>query len=356
MSMATQRNFILFQTDITAAYLESYLSEDTPIYMEVPVALHIDGKPPRNENGQELICQLKRGLYGLKQSGYAWAQTFQEFILRDPKFEMGFKQMTGEQNLYRKVLVKDGNTHEIYVGQYVDDCLVAASSQWILDWFLENLKDRFPVNPSSSGKITVKNPGLLLSMNVLYDQEKGILRFDQRRAIEALAAKLKLSENHCHRTLPISSSKDLPKLAAHEVSPIDYLSILGSCLHICQVSRPDCAFAVGVLSRHSATPSQVHMDAALDLVRYMYHTRQWCIQYKKTLSNKVPDFYSGSYNPNCDAITYFNNDVVEALPSINPRSIEDRQISSVPINQPNVPVMYCDADLAGESYSKRSTS
>ena len=76
--------------------------------------------------------------------------------------------MTGEQNLYRKVLVKDGITHELYVGQYVDDCLIAASSTWILNWFLENLKDRFPVNPSSSGEITVDNPGLLLSMNVTF--------------------------------------------------------------------------------------------------------------------------------------------------------------------------------------------
>ena len=113
--------------------------------------------------------------------------------------------MTGEQNLYRKVLVKDGTTHELYVGQYVDDCLIAASSQWILDWFLDSLSNRFPVNPSSSGTITVENPGLLLSMNVIYDQKRGILRFDQRRAIEALAAKLNLPPFQCHRILPIAS-------------------------------------------------------------------------------------------------------------------------------------------------------
>ena len=98
------------------------------------------------------------------------------------------------------------------------------------------------------------------------------------------------------------------------------------------------------------------MNAALDLVRYMYHTRHWCIQYTRTLSSKEPDIYSASYNPNCDAITHFNEDVVETLPSIKSRSIEDRLIAAVPVHQPNVPVMYCDADLAGESYSKRSTS
>ena len=353
MSMATQRNFILYQTDITAAYLESYLDDE--IYMDVPMDLYINGRPPRNEHGQELICQLKRGLYGLKQSGYAWAQTFQEFILRDPDYKMDFKQMTGEQNLYRKVLVHNGITHELYVGQYVDDCLLAASSSWILDWFLERLKKRFPVNPSSSGQITVDNPGLLLSMNVTYDQPKGILRFDQRRAIEALTTKLQLDLTKCHRTLPISSSTDLPKLDLAEISSIDYLSVIGSCLHISQVSRPDCAFAVGVLSRHSATPGQIHMDAAHDLVRYMYRTRYWSIQYMRTLSDKAPDIYSGSYNPNCDPIIHFDEKSVALSPSIT-RSIEDRLVSALPPLIANNPVVYCDADLAGDRYSKRSTS
>ena len=84
----------------------------------------------------------------------------------------------------------------------------------------------------------MKNPGLQLSMNVVYDQEKGILRFDRRRAIEALAVKLELPATHCHRILPIfSSSKDLPKLTAAEVFPIDYLSRVGSCLyHLSSIS------------------------------------------------------------------------------------------------------------------------
>ena len=98
------------------------------------------------------------------------------------------------------------------------------------------------------------------------------------------------------------------------------------------------------------------MEAALDLVRYMHHTRQWCIQYRRSLSSKAPDIYSGSFNPNCDPLIHFDNDVIHSLPSIPTRSIEDRLISDIPKHLPNVPVMYCDADLAGESYSKRSTS
>ena len=174
--------------------------------------------------------------------------------MRNKEFNLGFTQTSGEPNLYRKSWLINSVKQEIFVGQYVDDCLVAASSQQALVWFTDHLKQRFPVNPASSGAITVDNPGLLLSMQVRYDKKGGVLQFDQKRAIEALAEKLNVNKAADAMSLPISSSVQLPKLSKAEVSSTDYLSIIGSCLHICQVSRPDSAYAVGVLSRHSATP------------------------------------------------------------------------------------------------------
>ena len=56
-----------------------------------------NGEPPRDAQGRELVCKLKRGLYGLRQSGYEWQQCLQEFLLRDPKYNMGFTQFTGEK-------------------------------------------------------------------------------------------------------------------------------------------------------------------------------------------------------------------------------------------------------------------
>ena len=70
-----------------------------------------------HKDGNELVCLLKRGLYGLKQSGHAWAQCFKEFLLRDPKYEMGFQEFTGEPNLYRKTFVLNGRQEEIILGQ-----------------------------------------------------------------------------------------------------------------------------------------------------------------------------------------------------------------------------------------------
>ena len=82
--------------------------------------------------------------------------------------------------------------------------------------------------------------------------------------------------------MPITSAVVLPKLAVAEVNSNEYLSIIGSCLHISQVSRPDIAYAAGVSSRHSSTPGQQHMEAAINLVCYLYHTQNLFVQYTRT--------------------------------------------------------------------------
>jgi hypothetical protein len=77
----------------------------------------VDGKPPKDAQGRELVCELKRGLYGLKQSGHLWGECFKEFLMKDEKYNMGFTEMTGEPNLYRKTFVLNGKNEEILLGQ-----------------------------------------------------------------------------------------------------------------------------------------------------------------------------------------------------------------------------------------------
>jgi 6-phosphofructokinase len=65
-SRAVGKDVILTQTDISAAYLESYLDED--IYMEAPPDMWKHGKPPVDEDGDELVCKLERGIHGFKKN------------------------------------------------------------------------------------------------------------------------------------------------------------------------------------------------------------------------------------------------------------------------------------------------
>lgn len=112
-------------------------------------------------------------------------------------------------------------------------------------------------------------------------------------------------------------------------------------MHISQVSRPDIAFAVGVLSRHSATPGEEHRTAALDLVKYLYHTRSLCIQYKRSDAGDSKVFVFEKANE---------------VPSSRTKTIEERLKASVPEEVPFEPDMYTDADYAGDRNTRRSTS
>ena len=89
---------------------------------------------------------------------------------------MGFAEMTGDSNIYRKLFSINGRQEELVIGQYVDDSIILASSPEAQQWLMERLSKRFPVNPNSSGSINFSEPGLSLSMNVRYDIERGILQ------------------------------------------------------------------------------------------------------------------------------------------------------------------------------------
>lgn len=336
LSLACQKKLILTQTDITGAYLEAPLEDD--VYMQPPPNMWVNGQPPVDEDGDRICLKLQRCIYGLRQAGHFWSSCFREFMTTDPEYEMGFTALTAEPNLYRKTFNLNGKEEEVLVGVYVDDCIVAASSEEARQWFLTRLSKRFPVNQKSTGLISFEDPGRILSMHVRYDVARGILEFDQREAIEALAKKFEVEKDK-PKNLPIGHAIELQKLSKNEVDTSEYMSIIGSCLHIAQVSRPDISFAVGALARHSATPGKQHMECARDLINYLYNTREFFIGYKRleTSTNQEPWIYQSSNFP-------------------SRRTIEERLEASVPEPCANGTDMYCDADYAGDKVTRRSTS
>ena len=381
LSLACQNDMVVSQTDITGAYLESHLTED--LWMTAPPDMFVGGKPPKNEDGIEMVCKMKRGLYGLKQSGHLWSKVFKNFLLATPSgvptsrvkmdensgdvrleekeiedvgdgsidlskcqtdrdYAMGFHELTGDNSLYRKRFILNGREETILLGCYVDDCVICCSSEEARQYFMKRLEHRFPVNAKSTGVIQGKKLGHILSMEVKYDKEKGVLSINQREAIEALARKHNLHKD-APRKLPITSDCQLPKLSAAEVSQTEYLSLVGSCLHIAQVSRPDIGYAIGVLSRHSQCPGHQHYEAAKNLIRYLYGSRYLNIVYRrcKEHGNEPTVYERGGRVP-------------AKVPA--EESIERRLKASTPEEGSSQAEMYVDADYGGEKNTFRSTS
>jgi hypothetical protein len=91
--------------------------------------------------------------------------------------------------MFHNVFELNGKQEEILLGVYVDDLLICSSSEEARLWFMSRLEARFPVNPKSTGVKSFDSPSLVLSMQIRYDREQGLLQFDQRSSITSLVAK-----------------------------------------------------------------------------------------------------------------------------------------------------------------------
>ena len=104
LSFAVQNELLIDQMDVTTAFLNGYLDEE--IYIEQPPGYEVKGK-------ENLVCKLKRSLYGLKQSPRCWNQRFTTYLQ-----ELGFEKCESDYCVFVK---KDPL---ILIAVYVDDLVL----------------------------------------------------------------------------------------------------------------------------------------------------------------------------------------------------------------------------------------
>ena len=75
------------------------------------------------------------------------------------------------------------------------------------------------------------------------------------------------------------SLNDCPKSDADkaEMAKVPYSSAVGSIMYAMICTRPDIAFAVGVVSRYMSNPGKKHWEAVKGIMRYLNGTRDVCI-------------------------------------------------------------------------------
>jgi hypothetical protein len=113
------------QMDVKTTFLHGDLEEE--IYMKKPEGFVVKGK-------KELVCKLKKSLYGLKKSPRMWYQKFDTYIL-----ELGFVRRRVDHCVYSKQV---GN-HFIYVVLYVDDMLLVANNMDVIKEVKSQLSSKF---------------------------------------------------------------------------------------------------------------------------------------------------------------------------------------------------------------------
>ncbi|GJR80422.1 ribonuclease H-like domain-containing protein [Tanacetum coccineum] len=119
--MATSRHWSVHQLDVKNAFLHGDLSET--VYIHQPSGLQDFAHP-------DYVCLLQRSLYGLQQAYRAWFQRFTAYITR-----VGFHHSRCDISLF---IYKHG-THIAYLLLYVDDIVLTASSEILLQQIVASL-------------------------------------------------------------------------------------------------------------------------------------------------------------------------------------------------------------------------
>jgi hypothetical protein len=270
LSVCAAQNLRIFQADVKAAFLQAPLSEK--IYMKPP-----PGFASVTADGEEEIWELNHAIYGLKQSSSSFWTALQSHLVAK-----GFTSLLGDPCLFRKVLT-DGRV--IICCTYVDDVAFGVQDQATADLFLSELRERFVIDDDQGQPID-----WLLGMAVSQDILAGTVKVNMELAITKLAEGLLTPEelvkaNGVHYPM-LKTPLMVQKERTVSVEQFDYLSVVGSLLHIANCVRCDISLAVGILARFANAPGVTHVRAAKRVVMYLYNTRKLGITYRRPVDHK----------------------------------------------------------------------
>jgi len=281
-SLCAAENLRVFQADVKAAFLQAPLRET--IFIKAP-----PGFQSRSADGEEEVLELENAIYGLKQSGNCFWEAMRTHLVSN-----GFTSLMGDPCLFRKIM-PDGKV--ILACTYVDDITYGVTNQATADDFLSMLRSRFVIDEGEGAPID-----FLLGMAVHQDLQKGTIRLDMEMAITKLCMGILTKEELAKAALEPTPMLVTPLLKSIERTvpkeTFDYLSVVGSLLHIANCVRCDISYAVGVLARHAAHPGPAHVRAVKRVLQYLFSTRSLGITYTRPTSGKnTPRMYEGAKHP-----------------------------------------------------------
>src|SRR3954464_13885254 len=125
----------LEQMDVKTAFHHGDLEEQ--IYMVQPEGFSHPGQ-------ENLVCKLKKSLYGLKQSPRQWYKRFDAYMIR-----IGYRRCEYDCCVYTRVL---DDRSSIFLLLYVDDMLIATRSMKEINKLKTLLRKEFDMKDLGGAK------------------------------------------------------------------------------------------------------------------------------------------------------------------------------------------------------------
>ena len=264
LALAALEDLELRSVDISHAYLNGTLEEE--IYMTQPEGFEV--------GGPDHVCKLVKSLYGLKQAGRVWNKT-----LHSALSSMGFNRVQSDHGLY--IYFRDDV--RLLMPVFVDDITLACNDGAKIDSVIQELSQHFKLR--DLGPTTQ-----LLGIEIHRDRPNRQLSISQSQFISNLIQEHGLSDSK-PVTTPLNpgtrlSTSMCPQNDAEalEMQQYPYISVVGSLMYLAVTTRPDIAYAAGVLARFNSNPGPAHWQAAKHVLRYLKGTTHHKLVYQPSTS------------------------------------------------------------------------
>jgi hypothetical protein len=236
-----------------------------------------------NNRNSTWVARLLKGLYGLKQGGCKWFKRLEEVLL-----QLGFSRIRANGSIF----IWANNNVRVICPVFVNNITFASKSKAKIAELKAAIAEHF--------KVRNLGPTMFqLGVEITRERLQRTLHLLQRRYTQDLLERYGFVDSS-----PVLTPMDpsAPLTSAHApLTPEDeafmrtvpYVSAVGALMYLAIATRPDIAFALGVLCRFMANPGPEHWKAVKHLFRYLRGTINYRLTYAPDISAPKP-FYAYS--------------------------------------------------------------
>lgn len=278
MSAVVNQDLELEQMDVKTAFLHGTLEQE--LYMEQPEGFEVDEE-------KDQVCLLKKSLYGLKQSPRLWNKRFHQFMK-----EQKFSRSEHDSCVY----VKEVNFSWVYLLLYVDDMLLAAKDMAEINKLKNVLSSEFEMKDMGAAS-------RILGIDIKRDRKEGVLYLSQSCYLKKVVQKFKMAEAKTVNTpigghFKLSAVKDVSECI--DIDRFPYSSVVGSLMYAMVGTRPDMAYAIGLISRFMSKPGNMHWEAVKWLLRYVKGSSELNLVFTRSKDFRIQGYCDSDFAGDLD--------------------------------------------------------
>ena len=198
------------------------------------------------------VCDLQKGLYGLKQALRQWNKEIVTFLL---------DHMFSQSSTDSCVFVYKHDDICIYLALCVDDGLIWGNNEKFIDKLLSDLNCNF--------EITYKVADTFVGLQIEREKDHNLLKIHQ--SFYANKVLEKFNHTTCS-SVYIPADPGIKFVAANSKANekvFPYREAIGSLMYLAVCTRPDLAYIVGVLSRYMENPDTTHWQGIKRVFKYL---------------------------------------------------------------------------------------